>query len=66
MIMTLPLLVPKPRRPDSCTARGPQRTPTHDEWTALCPEIKHLYVHERRKLQYIMQYVEREHGFKAT
>ena len=44
----------------------PQRVPTHIEWAAFYPEIERLYVHERRKLRYVMQYMEREHGLKAT
>jgi hypothetical protein len=40
--------------------------PTPDEWEALSPEIRRLYVDEHRKLRYIVQYMEREYGFKAT
>jgi hypothetical protein len=36
------------------------------EWAAMYLEIERLYVHERRKLRYVIQYMEREHGFKAT
>lgn len=45
---------------------APQLVPTQNEWAALYSEIGRLYVRERRKLRYIMQYMEREHGFKAT
>jgi hypothetical protein len=36
------------------------------EWAALYSDIERLYVRERRKLRYVMQYMESEHGFKAT
>jgi hypothetical protein len=45
---------------------APQLVPTHSQWAAMYTEIERLYVRERRKLRYIMQYMEREHGFKAT
>ncbi|KAK5225520.1 hypothetical protein LTR72_003423 [Exophiala xenobiotica] len=45
---------------------APQLVPTHSQWAAMYSEIERLYVRERRKLRYIMQYMEREHGFKAT
>ncbi|KAK3326131.1 hypothetical protein B0H66DRAFT_550148 [Apodospora peruviana] len=67
--MELPALAP--RRPN-CPVTSNESTPapplshTAQEWTAMYPEIKRLYVHERRRLQYVMRYMEREHGFKAT
>ncbi len=64
--MTFPLLVPRPRWPVAPAMPAPQLLPTHDEWAAMYYEIERLYVRERRKLRYIMQYMEREHGFKAT
>ncbi|KAK3613958.1 hypothetical protein LTR56_027574 [Elasticomyces elasticus] len=39
---------------------------TNDDWTALRSEIEKLYVRERRKLRYIMRYMETKYGFKAT
>ena len=44
----------------------PQKVPTPKDWAMRYNEIEHLYVRERRKLRYIMQYMEREYGFKAT
>ncbi|KAK5460831.1 hypothetical protein LTS15_002894 [Exophiala xenobiotica] len=45
---------------------APQLVPTQSQWAAMYSEIERLYVRERRKLRYIMQYMEMEHGFKAT
>ncbi|RMZ86473.1 hypothetical protein DV736_g6301, partial [Chaetothyriales sp. CBS 134916] len=64
--MTLPLLVPRPRRPIAPVVPAPQLVPTHKEWAALYSEIEQLYVRKRRKLRYIKQYMERKHGLKAT
>ena len=64
--MILPLLVPRPSWPVASVVPAPQLVPTQNEWAALYSEIERLYVRERRKLRYIMQYMEREHGFKAT
>jgi hypothetical protein len=49
-------------------APKPQAVLTHSdvEWAALYPDIELLYVRERRKLRYVMQYMESDHGFKAT
>lgn len=44
----------------------PRAVPTSRDWDALYPEIQRLYVRERRKLRYVMQYVETKYGFKAT
>lgn len=70
----LPRLAPRPKGDDQQEDEGPIKTPrpqsvlTHSEseWAALYPEIERLYVHERRKLRYIMQLMETRHGFKAT
>ncbi|ETN39477.1 uncharacterized protein HMPREF1541_05701 [Cyphellophora europaea CBS 101466] len=64
--MTFPTLMPRSTRPGVPMVPEPQRVPTHIEWAAFYPEIERLYVHERRKLRYVMQYMEREHGLKAT
>ncbi|EXJ61379.1 uncharacterized protein A1O5_11937 [Cladophialophora psammophila CBS 110553] len=64
--MALPPLVPRPRWPAAHAVPAPQLLPTHKEWAALYSEIERLYIRERRKLRYIMQYMEREHAFKAT
>lgn len=49
---------------------GPERhvslTHSDAEWTAAYPEIERLYVHERRKLRHVMQYMEQEHNYSAT
>lgn len=37
-----------------------------EEWTALAPVIKKLYVEEHRKLAEVMSILERQYGFKAT
>lgn len=39
---------------------------TESEWKAAYSEIERLYVRERRKLRYVMQYMEQGYGFKAT
>jgi hypothetical protein len=45
---------------------APQRIPTEQDWTALYSVIQRLYIRERRKLRYVMRYMEDEHGLKAT
>ncbi|RVX68497.1 hypothetical protein B0A52_07921 [Exophiala mesophila] len=45
---------------------APQVLPTRDEWASFYPELERLYVRERRKLRYVMMYMERKHGFKAS
>lgn len=52
--------------PAAPTVRDPQHVPASDDWATLYPEIERLYVRERRKLRYIVQYMEKQHGFKAT
>jgi hypothetical protein len=66
--ITIPILAPKPSWPVASIAPKPQPVLTHSdsEWAALYPEMERLYVRERRKLRYVMQYMESEHGFKAT
>ncbi|KIW96647.1 uncharacterized protein Z519_02038 [Cladophialophora bantiana CBS 173.52] len=64
--MALPPLVPRPRWPAALVVPAQQLLPTHKEWAAMHSEIERLYIRERRKLRYIMQYMEREHAFKAT
>lgn len=44
---------------------APQVLPTQDEWESFHPELQRLYVRERRKLRYVMLYMERKYGFKA-
>ncbi|KAK5053800.1 hypothetical protein LTR84_001762 [Exophiala bonariae] len=62
----LPSLIPWPSYPTANVAVAPYSAPTQDEWMAVYPEIERLYIRERRKLRYIMQYMEKTHGFKAT
>lgn len=66
--ITIPILAPRPSWPVAFIAQKLQPVMTHSdsEWVALYPEIERLYVRERRKLRYVMQYMESEHGFKAT
>ncbi|KAK3386472.1 hypothetical protein B0H63DRAFT_136898 [Podospora didyma] len=71
--MKLPVLAPRPasHRCLSVIASGdhqPPEVPTHTEsaWAAMRPEIERLYVVERQRLRYLMRYMEKEHGFKAS
>ena len=70
--MSFPKIAPWPSSPGSSAATEAvpeSRTVlTHNdlEWAALYPEIKRLYVGERRRLRRVMQYMESEHGFEAT
>lgn len=66
--MTLPMLAPRPRNSVTFLTPGPQPALMYNEleWAAMYPEIERLYVRERRKLRYVIQYLEREHRFKAT
>lgn len=59
--------MPRPGRPVASTLK-PQHKLTHtdSEWVDLRPEMERLYVHERRRLKYVMQYMESEHGFMAS
>ena len=65
--MKRPLLAPRPGGAvASVTPPEPAATHSDSEWAAMYPEIQRLYVGERRKLRYVMQYMEREHSFRAT
>ncbi|KAI1625894.1 hypothetical protein EDD37DRAFT_320814 [Exophiala viscosa] len=66
--MTVPILAAWPGRPVACVATRSPPVSTHSdsEWTALYSEIERLYIRQRRKLRYVMQYMEREHDFQAT
>ena len=64
--MTLPWLLPRPSRHVTPYPRIPSSPPTQEAWSTVHAEIERLYVRERRKLQYIMQYMKKEHGFDAT
>ncbi|KAK4691714.1 hypothetical protein P7C71_g5343, partial [Lecanoromycetidae sp. Uapishka_2] len=66
--MTLPVLAPRPAYSVSPITPGSRLALVHQEseWAARYPDIKRLYVTERRKLRYVIQYMEREHRFKAT
>lgn len=50
------------------TKPRPQSALMHSdtEWAARYLEIERLYVRERRKLRYIVEFMEQEHNFKAT
>ena len=60
------LLVPRPSEPSSAKAVKPPHVPTQEEWVARYRTIERLYVQERRRLRFVMSYMESEHGFKAT
>ncbi|KAF2790138.1 hypothetical protein K505DRAFT_377733 [Melanomma pulvis-pyrius CBS 109.77] len=66
--MKTPILAPRPNWPVASTASKPHLVLTHSdsEWAAFYPEIERLYVRERRKLRYVIKYMESERGFKAT
>ncbi|KAF2492633.1 hypothetical protein BU16DRAFT_465981 [Lophium mytilinum] len=64
--MTRTFLLPRHDWPLKSVVTTPNAVPTQNDWAASYAEIGRLYVRERRKLRYIMQYMEREHGFKAT
>jgi hypothetical protein len=66
--MINPKLAPRPGGVVVSIATKPQAAMTHSdvEWAALYPDLERLYVRERRKLRYVMQYMESEHSFKAT
>lgn len=66
--MTAPLLAPRPGWSGTHVTPRPQLVLTHceSEWAALRPQIERMYIQERRKLRYLMQKMESEHGFKAT
>ncbi|KAK3386132.1 hypothetical protein B0H63DRAFT_544732 [Podospora didyma] len=68
--MKLPGLAPRPRC-FSVIASGdhqPPEVPTHTKsaWAAMRPEIERLYIVERQRLRYLMRYMEKEHGFRAS
>ncbi|KAK4948599.1 hypothetical protein LTR10_012603 [Elasticomyces elasticus] len=66
--MTNPILAPRPSEPVACIATKTPPVPTHSdsEWAALYSEIERLYIRERRKLRYVMEYMERKYDFEAT
>jgi Clr5 domain len=66
--MAVPKLAPRPGGVVASIVHKPPAVLMHSdvEWTALYPNIERLYVRERRKLRYVMQYMESEHSFKAT
>lgn len=54
--------------PSSSMIRRTQPVKIHSEaeWAALHAEIERLYIGERRKLRYIMELMEKKHGFRAS
>ncbi len=66
--MTLPVLAPRPGDLVSPITPSSRLSLVHHEleWVAKYPELKRLYVNERRKLRYVIEYMEREYAFKAT
>ena len=68
---TRPMLAPQPGSglvASVAPKPQPQATLTHSdvEWATWYSEIERLYVRERRKLRYVMRYMESKHGFTAT
>ncbi|CAO2649652.1 Nn.00g070370.m01.CDS01 [Neocucurbitaria sp. VM-36] len=63
-----PVLAPRPAWSGASIASTPPPILTHSdsEWAAAYPDIERLYVRERRKLRFVMQYMASEHGFQAT
>lgn len=57
---------PKPidTHPVSKSQRGPIRH-SEEEWDAVFPHIRRMYVVERRKLRYVIDKLAREHDFKV-
>ena len=64
--MTFPMLLPQPSMHVTPHPRIPLLQPTQEAWSAVHTEIERLYIRERRKLQYVIQYMKKEHGFNAT
>ncbi|KAF1850820.1 uncharacterized protein K460DRAFT_400862 [Cucurbitaria berberidis CBS 394.84] len=66
--MSMRILAPRPNplAASVVSKSQPALTHTDSEWAASYHIIERLYVNERRKLRYVMQYMENEHGFKAT
>jgi hypothetical protein len=58
----------KAARPREGQPQGKLRPPQHnkEEWDALLPLIKQLYVTEHRKLNEVMRILDQKHGFRAT
>lgn len=40
--------------------------PSPGDWATMYDDIERLYVRERRKLRYVMQFVETKYRFKVT
>ncbi len=64
--MTFPPLAPSAICRGGWTLPAPQPVPTYSDWETLHSEIERLYVRERRKLRYVIRYMEVKYGFKAT
>ncbi|EPE32440.1 hypothetical protein GLAREA_07573 [Glarea lozoyensis ATCC 20868] len=67
--MRLSILAPRPGgEPVTLIVSRPHSAQVYDEseWATAYPEIERLYIRERRKLRYIIQFMEKKHGFKAT
>lgn len=61
-----PVLLPRANEQTVPTMPGPQIVPGPDDWATVYPELEMLYVHDRKKLRFVMQHMERKYGFKAT
>ena len=42
------------------------RLPSFQDWTTMYDDIERLYLHERRKLRYVVAFVETKYGFRVT
>lgn len=56
--------------PSPSVSTGPTkrelRQYSEDEWDAVAPHIKRMYITERRHLHEVVQLMRRQHGFNAT
>jgi hypothetical protein len=57
---------PDPRPATTSTMSTTATQHTELEWAAVYPHILRLYVHERRKLRYVVTFMEQKYNFLAT
>jgi hypothetical protein len=67
----LAVLARRPAKPDdgretASTKPCLSKQRSESEWAAVYPHIQRLYVHKRRKLRYVMEYMEEKYNFQAT
>ena len=67
MVAMRPLVSSNVRPPSpSPSEPGPGAVPGPTDWAVLYDDIERLYVRERRKLRYVMRFVEAKYHLKAT